>query len=592
MHTNNFKINIKKLWKHFNTRRKYQLIILLFITIIASIAEVISVGAVFPFLSVITAPEKLFKLNSLHPYFSLFKISNIRDLLFVVTVLFSITIFLSGAMRILLLWFQTKLSNLIGADLSFVIYRNTLYQPYSVQITRNSSEIISGISSKANAIVNFAIMPIFTIISSTLIFILIFTTLVIFNPVVSILAISGFSFIYVVIIQFVKRRLKTDSERLSKELTTLVKVLQEGLGGIRDILIDGTQEVYCEIYKNADIPARKAQANISIISAAPRFIIESLGTILIALIAYYLTISSSAGNSTITILGGLAMGALRIMPVLQQLYVSWANIKGGEALFNDAIDLLEQELPSYVNEKFLPPIHFNDALYLNNLSFRYSEQSNLVLNNINLKIEKGSRIGIIGSTGSGKSTLLDVLMGLLNPTEGEFLVDGNVITLSNFRNWQMHLSHVPQMIYLSDSSIAENIAFGIKPSEIDYDRVLDAAKRAKISETIENLPNKYKTIVGERGVKLSGGQRQRIGIARALYKNAKVIILDEATSALDNSTEKEIMDSINQLGSDLTVLIVAHRLSTLKNCKKIIQIENGKILKIGTYQEIIANNLA
>jgi ATP-binding cassette subfamily B protein len=211
----------------------------------------------------------------------------------------------------------------------------------------------------------------------------------------------------------------------------------------------------------------------------------------------------------------------------------------------------------------------------------------MVIKNLNLTITKGSRIGFIGTTGSGKSTLLDIIMGLLEPTEGILEIDGQPITMLNHRSWQSHIAHVPQAIFLADSTIEENIAFGVHKNQIDHERVRQAAQQAQIADTIETWPKQYKTFIGERGIRLSGGQRQRIGIARALYKQADLIIFDEATSALDNETEEAVMQAIENLSDDLTILIIAHRLSTLKNCTNIIELSGGEIKRVGSFELIV-----
>jgi ATP-binding cassette subfamily B protein len=235
-------------------------------------------------------------------------------------------------------------------------------------------------------------------------------------------------------------------------------------------------------------------------------------------------------------------------------------------------------------------LEFKKQISLSNLSFRYSPKTPMVLNKINLNIKKGSRVGFIGTTGSGKSTLLDIVMGLLAPTEGTFSVDGQVITIVNQRAWQAHIAHVPQSIFLADTTIEENIAFGVPKNKIDRRRVIQVARQSQIADIIAKWPSQYETIVGERGIRLSGGQRQRIGIARALYKKADVLIFDEATSALDNETEHMVMESIGELSEDLTVLIIAHRLTTLKKCTQIIEIVDSNIRRIGNYQDITVNN--
>jgi ATP-binding cassette subfamily B protein len=278
------------------------------------------------------------------------------------------------------------------------------------------------------------------------------------------------------------------------------------------------------------------------------------------------------------------VGAQRLLPLLQQAYAAWTSIRAGQASLQDSLELLDQPIPDDINHPFALPISFKRCIELKEIAFRYDSKSPYVLKGINLSIIKGSRIGFIGSTGSGKSTLLDIIMGLQQPTSGFMEIDGHPVGSGNFRSWQAHIAHVPQVIFLSDSSIEANIAFGVPKDQINHDRVLQAAQKAKIAETIESWPKKYNTLVGERGIRLSGGQRQRIGIARALYRQADVIIFDEATSSLDNETEEGVMQAIDSLGGELTLLIIAHRLSTLKNCSQIFELGMGGIKRVGRYQ--------
>jgi ATP-binding cassette subfamily B protein len=306
-------------------------------------------------------------------------------------------------------------------------------------------------------------------------------------------------------------------------------------------------------------------------------------------LAFYLVTRSSGILAAIPVLGALALAAQRMLPTLQQSYANLVSMRGSQILLADALDLLDQPLPVYARLPAPTPIPFQHSIRLQNLSFRYSSDLPWVLKDIQLDIPKGSRVGFIGTTGSGKSTLLDVLMALVDPEKGALLIDGVPITAENHRSWQRHLAHVPQMIFLADTTIAENIAFGVPFEDIDMELVRQSARKACIDEMIESMPKKYSTLVGERGVRLSGGQRQRIGIARALYKQADVIVFDEATSALDNETEREVMQAIENLGDHLTILIVAHRVTTLAKCTQIVELAEGVVQRIGTYQEVVKN---
>lgn len=578
---------IKRLWAHIAPRRKKQLGLLLVIMAVSSFAEVISIGAVLPFLGALMSPEKLFAHEYNQPIVTGLKITEPNQLLLPLTIFFISAAIFSAAMRLILIWAQTRLSHAIGADLSFQIYERTLYQPYSVHVSRNSSQVIAGISGKINSVVYSSLLPLLTAASSALILVTIIAALIAIDPLAAVITLGGFGTVYGVIMVVSRKRLKQNSERISRESNQVVKALQEGLGGIRDVLIDGTQAIYCKIYRSADQPLRRAEANNQIIGAAPRFLIEALGITLIAGLAYALTGREGGVAAAIPLLGALAIGAQRLLPVLQQLYGSWSSLRGGQASLNDVLDLIEQPLPTYARNPASQALPFEQSIKLTNISFRYTDQTPWVLHNIDLEVHRGARVGFIGTTGSGKSTLLDILMALLPTGKGGLVIDSTVITEKNFRSWQAHIAHVPQTIFLADTTIAENIAFGVPPEKIDYQRVERAAQQAQISKTIESWEKSYLSCVGERGVRLSGGQRQRLGIARALYKQADVIVFDEATSALDNKTEAAVMDAINAIGSVITVLMVAHRLSTLKACDVIYELEAGKIKRSGAYREII-----
>jgi ABC-type multidrug transport system fused ATPase/permease subunit len=583
---------LRRLWLHILPRRRAQFGLLFLVMILASFAEVISIGAVLPFLGALTSPNSIFLHPMAQPIIQALGLTEPKQLLLLLTIVFATGALLSGVMRLTLLWVTTRLSYAIGADFSISIYRRTLYQPYAVHAARNSSEVVSGIYTKANSIVGNTLLPLATILSAIVMLLSILLALLVIEPVIAASAFVGFGAIYVVVILATKKAIARDGQRINYETGRVLKALNEGLGGIRDVLIDGTQAIYCKIYRNSDLPLRRAQANITIISASPRYGIEALGMVLIAVLAYSLTSRSSGIASAIPVLGALALGAQRLLPVLQQGYSSWTNIRGGQALLNEVLDLLEQSLPKYAGVSPQPLIPFQHSITLNNLTFQYAKDAPWVLQHgFSLSIQKGSRIGFIGTTGSGKSTLLDIIMGLLQPTSGSLAIDGINITELNHRGWQAHIAHVPQDIFLSDTSIAENIAFGVPVEQIDHARVRQAAQKAQVAQTIESWSKQYNTVVGERGVRLSGGQRQRIGIARALYKQTDVIVFDEATSSLDNDTEHAVMEAIENLGDELTVITVAHRLTTLKSCTQIVELENGQITRMGSYKDIVEKSV-
>lgn len=574
---NIFKL-LKRLWGNFEVYRRKQFLLLLVLMLIASFAEILSIGAVLPFLGALSSPEKVFEQPVIQPIILFFNIKSPQEIILPMTLIFCFAVIFSAGIRLLLLWVSIKLSHAVGTDLSINIYRRTLYQPYVVHCSRNNSEIINSIYSKTKNVISVINMTL-SLLSSSLILASILFVLLLANPIILIFLLATFGVIYFYIIRFTRKKVLHNGEIVAKESTQVIKTLQEGLGGIRDVLIDSSQEVFCKIYSEADLLLRNAVGSNSFISACPKYIMESLGVIAISVVALFLTQDEINVSNSIPILGLLALSAQRLLPVMQQLYASWTQISGSRASLRDVLSLLDQQLPPFV--KNTPNLlRFEDSIRLENVCFSYNSKKPYILDKINLVISKGSRIGIVGTTGSGKSTLLDILMGLLQPSEGNLMIDNKIISSENYNEWLKHVAHVPQNIFLADTTVEKNIAFGVPENEIDHDRVVLAAKNARIFETIEALPEKFKTRVGERGIMLSGGQRQRIGIARALYKRAGVIVLDEATSALDAKTEESVMEAVRQLDKALTVIIVAHRLSTLKDCTEIIEIDNGKLEKI------------
>ena len=572
--------NIKKLWIFIGKRRRFQFKLLIILMIFSSFAEVLSIGAVFPFFKALMEPQKIFENPILGPILKELNVSSSNDVILTVTILFCTAIILASATRIFFTWISVRLSFAMGTDLSNDIYRRTLYQPYEIHVSRNSSDIINGIWIKVSEVIFYILMPVLTLISSTILALTIVITLMLVTPGIALIAMGGLGLIYGIIIKFTKGKLKAGSIIIAEESNNIIKNLQEGLSGIRDVLIDGSQETFCNTYKRTNSVLRHAQGNTQIISQIPSFALASLGMILIAFLSYSLTISGGFANAMPS-LAALTLGLQRLLPNAQQLYASWTTMNGSQASLRDVISFLEQPYPNHINQP-IESLPFKNEIVLNDVSFKYNQEKSWVLNKFNLTIKKGSRVGFIGTTGCGKSTLLDIVMGLLKPTEGNLIVDGQTITETNCRAWQTHISHVPQNVFLADNTIESNIAFGVPPHLIDKEKVKIAAEKAQLANIIETWPDKYETRVGERGVQLSGGQCQRIGIARALYKEADVIILDEATSALDGDTEKEVIASIEALSTDITILVIAHRLNTLDFCTEIIELGQGGIIKSKT----------
>ena len=589
-HTASLPNLLARLWNHLSSRRRRQFVMLTGLMLVSAFAEVVSLGAVLPFLGILVAPEHVFNHPIIADVAQAWGITSADQLVLPLTVAFAMVALIAGAIRILLLWISTRLTFAAGADLGIVVYRCTLYQPYRVHVARNSSEVISGITNKVNGVVFGVMLPLLMLVSSTVLLVAIMLALLAINLMAALVAAVGFGTSYALITWMSRRRLHRNSQRISYEQTQVIKALQEGLGGIRDVLLDGTQPVYCDIFRQADHPLRRAQGNNVFVAGSPRFAMETLGMVLIAALAYSFSRQVGGIATALPVLGALALGAQRLLPALQQIYSSWASIAGHYASLADTIALLDQPLPTELLQPAPTPLLFQDTICFDAVRFRYTGDGPWVLDGLNLTIPKGARVGFVGSTGSGKSTTLDLLMGLLIPIEGELLMDGTPISDIRLRAWQQTVAHVPQNIYLADSTLAENIAFGVPRDAIDLDRVQQAARQAQIADFIESHPARYSALVGERGIRLSGGQRQRIGIARALYKQASVLVLDEATSALDTTTEQSVMNAIEGLDRDLTILLIAHRLTTVRGCDTIVELEHGQVVAQGTYEQLLESS--
>ena len=581
--------NIITLWKYLGKNRKSQFALLITLMIVSVFAEIISIGSVIPFLSALTNPEILIKLDWFQPILNVLDIKSTKELLLPLTLGFvGISIFAAG-IRILLLWVNTRLSASMGIQLRNEVYAKTLHQSYEFHVAHNSSQLISMVTEKVGIAIHAGILHILMLIGAFITSFAIIIALLIVNPTVALLAFFIMGGGYILMGYLVRKEIKNNGNIIARNQPEAVKCMQEGLGGIRDIILDSSQNIFIELYSKVATNIQLAGMRNSFLAGLPKSLLEVLSITLIAILAYSLQTGDNKEQQVLPLLGALALGAQRLLPALQQIYFSWSTINGYQAIIEEVVAQLPQQVDSNkISDKHkIVPLEFKENILLENIKFKYQNTDNYVLNNVNLDIKKGSKVGFIGKTGSGKTTLLDIIMGLFHPSQGEVKIDGIKINEKNIANWQANIAHVPQSIFLTDASMAENIAFGISLDKIDMKRVKQAAKQASLDSFIEELPDGYKTSVGERGVQLSGGQRQRIGIARALYKQSNVIIFDEATSALDNETEISVMEAINSLNKDLTLLIIAHRLTTLRECDVIYKLDKGKIIQFGTYKEIL-----
>jgi len=573
---------VLNIWNNLNNRRRLQAKMLFVLMLLSGLAELVSLGAVLPFLSIISEPQKIGENSFVRFMGIVFGLTTFEQLVVLVTISFSFAAVSAAVLRIANLWFNTRFAACIGSDLSCESYKNYLFQPYEFHVKHNSSELITGSTTHIGKTVA-ALTVLLQLVTGVVVSCALISGLLIINWAVTLCALIIFGFIYFFLALTARKDLQINSKLIGRAAYQQIQALQEGLGSIQDVILSGNQLAYVNIYKKYDKTQRQLQAKNQFLSSYPRFAIEPIGIVLMAVLGCTLTLDKNSSIPLIPTLGAIALGAQRLLPALQQIYGNWAVLKSYNADLQWVVDALNQRvsvLPTNVT-----PYQFFQSIKLKNVDFQYDD-GNKILSNFNLEIIKGERLGIVGVTGSGKSTAIDLIMGLLTPTSGTILIDDKDLYRQDSSEfllaWRSSIAHVPQNIYLADMTISENIAFGVPRDQIDMKRVKTACQQARIADYIESNKEGYSSFVGERGIKLSGGQRQRMGIARALYKNSKVLILDEATSALDTDTEAEVMSTIDKLGKHITVIIIAHRLSTIQNCDRIVRISQGRITTEGT----------
>lgn len=574
---------VRRLFGQLSARRRREVVRIWLFMLVGAFAEMVSIGALLPFLTLLAVPERVQR----HPLVA--RVAGWLELppdrlLPAATALFVTAVVIATVIRLLLQRASQRFVFAVGHDLGTKLYDHLLHQSYLYHTVHNSAEVQAGIQ-KVNNITNLFLQPLMQGLISLTVMVFIVAALAFADPVLAAVAMVTFGGVYVVISLTVRRVLQRNSGRLARLATMRIQALQEGVGAIRDVLIERAQPLYLDKFARLDRSFRDAQSVTTFLANAPRYLVEGMGMVLIAALAVGTSRQPGGLMAALPALGALAVGAQRLMPLLQQTYLGWSQMMTNYVNLTDVLDVLDR--PVDRPDRSAPPLPFARTIELRGVSFGYGA-AGAVLRDISLAVPKGGRIGLVGRTGSGKSTVLDLLMGLLAPQQGTLAIDGMPLADAQDRfRWQANINHVPQAIFLSDDTLAANIAFGQEPGAIDMALVRAAAEAAHAAEFIAALPDGYASSVGEQGMRLSGGQRQRIGLARALYARRPVLVLDEATSALDEITEDAVMESIRRLDAELTVIIVAHRTSTLRHCSTIVRLEEGRIVAQGTFDEVI-----
>lgn len=572
---------LRRFHAHLSAPRRKQLGLLLALMFLGAMAELVTLGAVVPFLAVLFGTDVAQQGGAAGFLDDIVPAGMIASgqAVYVVSFALMALALTASATSVLMYRALYKYVFAVANDFGIDAYRKTLYQPYSYHVNQNSSDVIA-VTNSVQILLFYVLQPFFEAFSAAFVAVFIILALLLIDASSALIAGTAFAVIYLIITRLVKPLLTRNSVAIAAAQTDRVKCVQEGLGDIRDILLDGTQEAYVAKFAAVETGLRRAQSTNLSLAVLPRFAVEGIGICVIVGLALWLSRSDAGIVASLPVLGALALGAQRLLPLAQKVYAGWSRAAGSRSVLLDVLVFLDQEIPSeYRAAKPAAPMPLRTAIRFERLTFRYTQDDAPVLDAIDLTVARGERIGIVGKTGSGKSTLMDLMMGLIDPTEGAILIDGTRLDRDNRRAWQAQIAHVPQSIFLSDGTIAENIALGRPREAIDMARVRACAERAQLTDLIGRLPEGFEAIVGERGVRLSGGQRQRIGIARALYKRASVLIFDEATSALDSDTERDVLAAIAGLERDAyTMFFVAHQMSSMTLCDRIIQLGAGRIL--------------
>lgn len=564
---------VKDIYVKLDISHKKKLFFLIIYTIFTASLEVFSLGLVVPFLGILLNETYLNNVPILTEILTFLSFGLKIKSSLLISIIFIFAAIIVAISRIYLLKFSALFVVSVGSNLSLRVFENYLKQSYSFHIKKNSSDIISDIREKVDLTVFAVLLPSLTLITNLIIVLSIIIFLFFVNFKIASIISLIFLPIYIFVVLKSKERLHQNSLIIQKNQPKTIRIVQESIGNIRDIILNKNQNFYLKKYQNPDFLLRLSQAKNILIASIPRYILECIGIVLIASIAIFVILTNQSLIEIIPILGTLALGAQRILPLLQQVYAAWASIAGYGTSSRDVLNNLsynnnELSLKSN-NIKALP---FQHSIIFKNVSFKYHDSKKEVIKNLNFEIRKGDKVALIGKTGSGKSTIIDLITGLLKPQTGEIIIDGKVLTSRNLHQWQQNISLVPQTIFLSDESIIENICLGLEKKEISMKKFKNSIDVSCIKSFIDSLPQGYKTLIGERGVRLSGGQRQRIGLARSFYKNKNILILDEATNALDIATETKILNNLKSLSEDITLIIISHRPKTVSFCNKIIEV--------------------
>jgi len=590
--------SLKDLYELLKPAQRRRLKVLQVLVILMSMAELIGVMSIGPFMALVGNLNQLEGEGLLAKVYQWSGVASHAQ--FVVLAgassLFALTV--SALLSMYTLWRLSLYGTLVGAQLGNRLYTHYMAQPWLFHASGNSSQLTNKIAQETQRVTGGMINAFMMLNAKLIMAFVMALAIFVFNPAVAAVGVGLFALTYWGLYKLVRIKLTRNGREITTQQSLRFKLMAEGFGGIKDTLLLGRQRTFTQRFDRASYRFAIANGSNQIISQVPRYAIELLAFgAVIGLVMYLMVAYQNDAGTILPVLSVYALAGMKVLPAFQQVYSSITQIRGALPALDSIKEDLRNSMLGSDTDNTAPAVsngarHLipTESIQLQGVRFQYPGATSCVLNQLNLTIPANKMVGLVGASGSGKSTAIDILMGLIMPTEGALLVDGVPIQANNLRAWQNSVGFVAQSIFLADSSIKENIAFGLPPEDINETKVQRAASMAHLDELLATLPQGLDTLVGERGVQLSGGQRQRIGIARALYHDADVLVLDEATSALDGITEKMIMDAVHDFSGEKTIIMIAHRLGTVKKCDWIYMMNNGRVLDEGTYDDLMQRN--
>ena len=574
-----------------NQRKRFYL--LQFLVILMAFMEIIGVASIIPFMALVGDMTQLQQETFYAQVYQASGIESESEFVVILGIGVVVTLFVSGTISLFTTWRLCMFGTQLGTELSTRLYTHYIKQNWLFHASVNSAKLTKKIVNETNRVSGGIILPLMQMNARVVFTLFMIISIFIYDPRVAIVGLSVFAIVYLILFKIVKRSLERNGKAISQIFSKRYRLNNEGFGGIKDLLLLGRGDNFIESFNQTSKSLAHSQGTINALAQVPRYFIELVAFGSMMTITLYL-ISSYDGNLGMILptLSLYTLAAFKLLPAIQNIYANVAAIKGNIAAFESIHDdLIWSSKPkALIQESKQSFLRVKHQISLNNITFTYPDKTKSTLQKINMSILANSVIGIVGPSGSGKSTLINILLGLIEPQQGEMKIDNTILNYKNRRSWQNTIGFVAQDIFLSDRSIAENVAFGISKKEINLDKVKKALELSHLTELLQSLEKGIYTPVGERGVKLSGGQSQRIGIARALYHEAEILVFDEATSSLDGISERRVMDAIHEFGGQKTIIMIAHRIKTVQNCNKIFYIDKGRVVDQGTYKELIERN--